>query len=78
MNRARSSSNEMSAATSPSTTSTSASLPRFQRAELVGAAHDLGAGLRGAADRLQRAEADVLDEERQLLGVVPCGFQAKP
>ena len=34
------------------------------------AAHDLGAGPGGAGDRLQRREADVVDEESQLLGVV--------
>src|SRR5260370_24224342 len=39
-------------------------------AELVGAAQDLRAGFGGAGDDFQRGEADVLDEERQLAGVV--------
>ena len=34
------------------------------------AAHDFRAGLRGALERFERAEADVVHEEGQLLGVV--------
>ncbi len=70
MKRGRSSSIAMSASTSPSTTSTSASLPGSSVPNSLAAAHDLGAGPRGAGDHLQRRKADVVDEESQLLGVV--------
>ena len=71
--RERSSSTLMSASTSPIDDQHVGQLARLQRAELVAAAHDLRTRLRRAGDRLQRAEADVLHEEGQLLGVVAVG-----
>jgi lysophospholipase L1-like esterase len=46
--------------------------------ELVDAAHDLGAGLRGAGDHFHRRQPDVLDEEGQLLGVITVRVPGKP
>src|SRR5262249_54453714 len=45
-------------------------LARLERAQLVAAAQDLGTRFGGAGEDVQRAQADVLDEEGQLLGVV--------
>ena len=63
MNRLRSCRIEMSATTSPSTTSTSASLPACERAEFVAASQDFGPGFCGTFEHVERLQPDVVDEE---------------
>src|SRR6185436_13088205 len=48
-------------------------LAGLKRADLLVAAEDLGAGLRGAAERVGGGEADLLHEEGELLRVVAVG-----